>query len=176
MVEIAASSFAVDAGLKSRLQGLARHILDERNRRQGYFPRLLFDEAPWQMLLLLYVSETSRLSSESLSRSVPAQPATGNRWIDYLAAEDLVTRRAEPSDRSRSMVELAPKGIGLLELYLGDRLERGMLRTKPDLEAAQPGRSGTSVGIIVLVTAALSAGVTYLATSLGALAKAFDWN
>lgn len=175
-MEIAASSFAVDDGRKGRLQDLARHILDERNRRQKYFPQVLFDEAPWQMLLILYASETSRLSSDSLRRSVREQPATGNRWIDYLSAEGLVTRRTEPSDESRSMVELAPKGVGLLELYLRERLERGELRAGQQGEPAHSRRSEMPIAIAVLVTAALSGGITYLAMSFGALAGAFAGN
>jgi DNA-binding HxlR family transcriptional regulator len=176
MVEIAASSFAVDGGRKSRLQGLARHILEEQDRREDYFPDVRVDEVPWRMLLLLYVSGTGRLSSESLWRSVPASPATASRWIDYLASEKLVTRHVEPSDKSRSMVELTPNGIGLLDLYLGDRLQRGAVRTEPCPENARSGRSGTPVGIVVLVTAALSAGITYLLTSFGAFARILDWD
>ena len=164
-MEIASSAFATDDGTKGRLQDLARHILDERDRRQWYFPRILFDEMPWQMLLLLYVSETSRLSSESLCRSVLAQPSAGNRWIDYLASEDLVTRHVEPSDESRSMVELAPKGLDMLELYLSDRLQRGELRAKPNQEAAHFMRSWIAVAVTVLVTAALSAGIVCLLIS-----------
>jgi hypothetical protein len=74
------------------------------------------------------------------------------------------------------MVELTPNGIGLLDLYLGDRLQRGGVRTEPCPENARSGRSGTPVGIVVLVTAALSAGITYLAMSFGALARVFAWN
>lgn len=173
-MEIATSSFELDNGTKGRLRGLARHILDERDRRQWYFPRVLFDEMPWQMLLALYVSETKRLSSECLCRSVLARPTTGNRWIDYLESEDLVTRHVEPSDKSRSMVELAPKSIELLELYLSDRLERGEFRTEPYGRAAHSRRSATFVVVIVLVTATLSAGITYLLMSLGAFARVLD--
>ena len=138
MVKIAASSFAADDGMKERLRDLARHILDEADRRHSYFPRFVFDDMPWRMLLILYVSETSRLSSESLRHGVLAPPSTGNRWIDYLASEGLVTRHVQPSDETRSMVELTPKGIGLLELYLGDRLQRAELRTGAHRSAAQP--------------------------------------
>jgi hypothetical protein len=174
MVEIAASSFAVNDGTKSRLQGLARHILDEQDRRQRYFPRVLFDDLPWRMLLTLYVSETGRLSSDFLWHSVLAPPATGSRWIDYLANEELVTRHIEPSDKLRSMVELSPKGIGLLDLYLKDRLRLGELWAKPSQEKAGARKGGASVGVILLVTAALSAGITYFLTSLGAIATRLD--
>lgn len=176
MMEIAASSFAVDNGMKSRLQALARQILDEQNRRQRYFPRVLFDEVPWQMLLVLYVSETSRLSSDSLMRSALAPAATGSRWIDYLAAEGLVTRRAEPSNKARSMVELAPKGICLMELYLKDRLQRGELGTGARQSEARSRRSGTPLALVVLAAAALSAGMTYLVTSFRTVARVLDWN
>lgn len=169
MMEIAPSSFAVDSGMKDRFQGLARKILEEQGRRREYFPKDLFDDVPWRMLLILYVSGTARLSSESLWRSSLARPAEGNRWIDYFANEGLVTRHVEPSDRARSMVELTPKGVGMLDLYLRDRLQRGEFRTVP-LEKACPGRAGFPSVVVVLVTAAVSAGITYLATKFGGLA------
>ena len=164
-MEINTSSFAANDGTKRQLQDLARHILDERDRCKWYFPRLLFDEVPWQMLLVLYVSETSRLSSESLCGSILAPLTAGNRWIDYLAREDLVTQHVEPSDRSRSIVELAPKGLSSLELYLTDRLQRAEERSKTNLEVVNSTRPTLSLGLIALVIAALSAGVTYLLIS-----------
>jgi DNA-binding MarR family transcriptional regulator len=174
MVKIDASSFAQDRGLKSRLRALARDMLDEQDRRQRYFPRVLFDELPWRILLTLYVSETGRLSSDFLWQSLLAQPAAGSRWIDYLASEDLVTRHVEPSDKSRSMVELSPKGIGLLDLYLEDRLRLDELRTEPGRMNSLLAKSRRSVGFIMLVTAALSAGFTYFLTALGAGATGLD--
>ncbi len=172
-MEINAFSFATNDEKKRRLQHLARHILDERERRQWYFPRVLFDELPWQMLLLLYLSETSRLSSEALCNGVLARPATGNRWIDYLASEGLVTQHFDPSDNSRSMVELAPKGLDLLQLYLSDRLQRGELQTEPKARVTHFARSAR-VAILVLVAAVLSAIATYVLTSLGAVPKILD--
>ena len=166
MMKIAASSFATDDGTKGRLQDLARHILDERDRRQWYFPRILFDEMPWQILLILYVAETGRLSSDCLWRSLLVQPSTGNRWIDYLESEEVVTRHVEPSDKSRSMVELAPKGMGLLDLYLGDRLRRSELPTGWSQEATRSRTPGTPGAIVTLA----SAGISHLLTSIGALA------
>jgi DNA-binding MarR family transcriptional regulator len=174
MMKIAASSFALDRGLKSRLQALARHMLDEQDRRQRYFPQALFDELPWRILLALYVSETGRLSSDFLWQSLLAQPAAGSRWIDYLASEDLVTRHVEPSDKSRSMVELSPKGFGLLDLYLEDRLRLDELRTGPGPVNGPSGKSRRSVGFMMLATAALSAGLTYFLTALGAGATGLD--
>jgi hypothetical protein len=174
MMKIAASSFALDRGLKSRLQALARDMLDEQDRRQRYFPRVLFDELPWRILLTLYVSGTGRLSSDFLWQHLLAQPAAGSRWIDYLASEDLVTRHVEPSDKSRSMVELSPKGIGLLDLYLEDRLQLGEVRSGPGPKHIFRGKSGRSVGFMMLVTAALSAGFTYFLTAPGAGATGLD--
>lgn len=169
MLKIAASSFATDDGTKGRLQDLARHILDERDRRQWYFPRILFDELPWQILLILYVAETGRLSSDCLWHSLLVQPSTGNRWIDYLESEELVTRHVEPSDKSRSMVELAPKGMGLLDLYLGDRLRRSELPTGWRHGATRSGRQRSPAAIVMPAAAALSAGISHILTSIGAL-------
>lgn len=165
MVEIANSSFRMDTHLKGQLQDLARYILDERERREWYFPRILFNETPWQMLLVLYLSETGRLSSDALFNSVLVSPSTGSRWIEYLANEDLVTRHAEPSEESRSMVELAPKGLNLLQLYLSDRLLRAEQRYKPNEETSHSTKARIGIGIAMLFTAALSAGICFLLTS-----------
>ena len=165
MAEIANSSFKMDADLNAQLQDLARHILDERARREWYFPRVLFNETPWQMLLVLYVSETRRMSSDGLSNSVVVSPSTGLRWIEYLANEELVTQHAEPSDKSRSMVELAPKGLNLLQLYLSDRLMRAEQRYRPIDNESHSTKSRIAIGLALLVTAALSAGLSFLLTS-----------
>jgi DNA-binding MarR family transcriptional regulator len=172
-VKIVTTPLAANDETKRRLRDLARHVLDERDRRQWYFPRVLFDEIPWQMLLVLYVSETTRLSSDSLCHSVLAQPTTGNRWIDYLASADLVTRHVEPSDHSRSIVELTPKGLELLELYLSDRLEREVPTRQPD-GSVHSKRSPGFVAVWVLAIAALSAAITYLLTSFG-IVRLLDW-
>jgi hypothetical protein len=164
MVQIDNASFSVNGGLKSPLQDLARHILDERDRRQWYFPRVFFDEAPWQLLLVLYVSDTRRLSSEALANSLLQSRSATSRWIDYLETEGLITRRVEPSDKSRSMVELTPLAVGILDLYLSDRLQRAEQRSKPAERRSQPVGSQLTVGIVVLVTAILSAGIIYLLT------------
>ena len=163
-VEVDNSQFAVDRALKARLQELARHILDERDRRHWYFPRAMFDETPWQMLLVLYVSDSHRQSSQSLSSSVLAAPSTGSRWIDYLATEDLVTRHVA-DDESRSMVELTPKGLSSLELYLTDRQLRTAQHNKPKHAAAGAVRSRLSLALVALLSGILCGGIIYLLTS-----------
>jgi DNA-binding MarR family transcriptional regulator len=164
MAQIDNASFSVD-GDKGRLQDLARHILDERDRRQWYFPRVFFDEAPWQLLLVLYVSDTRRLSSEALENSILQSRSAISRWIDYLETEALITRRAEPSDKSRSMVELTPLALRLLDLYLSDRIQRTVQKNETADRAAQLARSKLSVGLVVLLLAILTAGIIHILTA-----------
>lgn len=158
-MEVDNSQFAVGDVAKTSLQDLASHILDERDRRHWYFPAAMFDEAPWQMLLILYASDARRLSSESLSSTVLAPPSTGSRWIDYLETEGLVTRHAEPSDETHSMVELAPKGLTLLELYLNDRFQRAQQWNKQTHVNSGNASSRILIALAYVVVGALAGGL-----------------
>lgn len=156
------SLFAIDDQLRNRLRSLAHYILNERERRYWFLPRGMFDETPWQMLLLLYVSETQKLPLATLADSLMITPECASRWINYLDLESLVTRYDDPSARSKTVVELAPKGQRSLEMYLADRLARFESQSQRKMDPHSTRRSQLIVIFLIGIAAALAAWVTCL--------------
>lgn len=98
-----------------------RQLLDQRRKRIAIFGRQMFAEPAWEMLLLLYLSETGqRLTQSSLTELSGASRSTGMRWIEYLADHGLVVREDHPTDKRRNFVNLSEKGRDLLNLYLSE--------------------------------------------------------
>jgi hypothetical protein len=141
-----------------RLKQLARHILEERERRQWHFPRALFDEIPWETLLFLYESQPAPLSKAELVEAMLVAPELVDRWADYLEREGLLIKLPAPGGATD--FRLAPRGLSSLELYLLDRLIRS---GGADPRTAAQGRArlpNWGVGLLLLGTAALSAAAT----------------
>lgn len=150
---------AGQAPAENRLQDLARYILEERERRRWHFPRAVFDEIPWEILLLLYASESRSLSRDALVNGILVAPAVVDRWIDYLEREALLHRIRESGESAA--FQLAPAGLASLELYLRDRLQRaeaGDAARKPGDGAGLP---GWCVALLLLAAALLSAAMTW---------------
>lgn len=149
---------AGEAQAQHRLQGLARYILDERERRRWHFPRAVFDEIPWEILLLLYASESRSLSKTALVNGLLVSPDLVGRWIDYLEREVLL-KRSQDHDGSPAL-ELTPGGLASLELYLLDRLQRSGagVMVGPHKPASLP---AWGIALLVLVTAILSVAATW---------------
>ncbi len=137
---------------------MARYILEERDRRRWHFPRAVFDEIPWEILLLLYVSDSRSLSKSALVNGILVSPESVDRWIDYLEREALLRRSQDPD--GSAALELTPVGLASLELYLLDRLQRSEANT-----IAGP-RKGASlpawvIVLLLLGTAILSIAITW---------------
>lgn len=106
------------------LRILARQIIDERERRNWFFPKATFGESAWEMLLLLYTSDTHSLSSQILFNATLSTPTLGERWLDFLQDEGLIMKIDGFLEEARGSVALTPKALHALELYLSDRLHR----------------------------------------------------
>lgn len=150
---------AGDVSTEDRLQELARYILEERERRRWHFPRAVFDEIPWEMLLLLYASESKSLSKAALVNGILVSPKLVDRWTDYLEREGLL-RRTRDADGPPAL-KLTPEGLYSLELYLLDRLQRES-NTFGNRPAAATGMPGWAVGLLMFGTAVLSGAMTLL--------------
>lgn len=101
------------------LAAKARQILDARERRTRLFGRAMFGEPAWDMLLLLYVSESGRRQTVTrLAHLSGASKGTALRWLDYLLHQNLVRREPHPTDRRAAFVELTDKGRSALDRYL----------------------------------------------------------
>jgi hypothetical protein len=135
---------------EDRLRALALYILEERERRRWHFPRAVFDEVPWEMLLLLYASRSGPLSAVSIANGIFAAPDVVDRWIDYLEREGLVERRP-----GKAALRLTDSGLSSLELYLRDRLQRAGPADEGSIGGAR-GLYGLRLALLLLATAILS--------------------
>jgi hypothetical protein len=150
---------AGQAPTEERLQGLARYILEERARRRWHFPRVVFDEIPWEMLLLLYASESRSLSKAALVNGILVAPEVVDRWIDYLELEGLITRLHDPGGSAG--LQLTSAGLASLELYLSDRLQRAEDVSSGRRRGEGAGLPGWAVALLLLGTAILSGAMSW---------------
>jgi DNA-binding MarR family transcriptional regulator len=114
-----------------QLIALARNSIRARRIRKGSLPGEMFGEPAWDMLLTLYVGSQSgaRQTVSNLSRSSGSSPTTALRWIDYLEGQAFVARRASPTDRRITYVDLTDAGRNAVEEYFATLLAEGVIST-----------------------------------------------
>lgn len=114
-----------------RLIAFARNTIRARRIRKGLLPGDMFGEPAWDMLLTLYVGSRSgaRQTVSNLSRSSGSSPTTALRWIDYLEGQAFVARRASPTDRRITYVDLTDAGRNAVEDYFAKLLAEGVIST-----------------------------------------------
>ena len=107
------------AGLsREELIGRARQQIAHRKRRAQHFPKGIFGEPAWDMLLVLYVSDT--LAPETirdLREQAGLTHSTALRWLDYLESQQLITRRSHLTDKRSAYVELTERARERLDQY-----------------------------------------------------------
>jgi len=98
---------------------LAKGIIRARNARTRFFPRGLFSEPAWDILLELYAAELAqrRVAAGQLCSHAGLAPTTGLRWLGILEASRLIMRHADPLDARRSFVALSSEGQQAMESY-----------------------------------------------------------
>jgi DNA-binding MarR family transcriptional regulator len=107
-------------GDRDRLAARASAIFAERHRRREFFPPTLFNEAGWDMLLAVYITDFAggRQTVGKLISWIGAPHSTSIRWIDYLENHRLIARQENPDNRRIVFVDLTDKGRELLGRYL----------------------------------------------------------
>lgn len=95
-----------------------------RRNRERYFRSELFGEAPWDILLDLYINEVRSKSisvtSACLASNVP--PTTALRYIQELEQDGLVVREEDKRDLRRRYLKLSSSGRNKLEAYLAAQM------------------------------------------------------
>lgn len=107
-----------------QLIALARNTIRARRNRKRALPAEMFGEPAWDMLLTLYVGSQSgaRQTVSNLSMSSGSAATTALRWIDYLEGQAFVTRRASPTDRRITFIDLTEAGRLAVEKYFANLL------------------------------------------------------
>jgi hypothetical protein len=79
---------------------VARNILSLRSFREENFPRALFDEYAWNMLLLLFVGLANNevVTERSLIKQADVTHNAGRRWIAHLVSDGQVVARNDGDD------------------------------------------------------------------------------
>ena len=111
--------------MQLRLVNIARTSLSVRRRRSDYLHRAMLGEPAYDMLLGLYVAEAEgeSLTAARLADRAGVAPSSALRWIDYLAAKELIVREPHPSRKRASVLKLSCKGRAALEGIFRSMLE-----------------------------------------------------
>jgi hypothetical protein len=101
----------------------ARQMFAVRQRRCGFFPRSIFGEPGWDILLALYIHDSHiRLSITQLGQLVDTPATTVLRWLTYLEGEELILIRKHGHDRRTSMLQLTENGRSRMASFFQDVL------------------------------------------------------
>jgi hypothetical protein len=104
--------------------GQVRAIIRARRLRDQYFGAELFADPAWDILLDLFAAqlEKRKVAVSSLCIAAAVPPTTALRWIKTLTDLGLLVRAADPQDRRRVYIELAPKTAERVEACLSAAL------------------------------------------------------
>ena len=96
-----------------------RGAIRARRLRDQYFPKDLFADPAWDMLLDLFAArlEGMTVSVSSLCIAAAVPPTTALRWITAMTDAGLLMRREDPSDRRRAFVALTAQAVAGMERY-----------------------------------------------------------
>lgn len=99
---------------------LAQRILGARRVRAEHLNAPIFSEPAWDMLLELYIRETSGASSTTAQLySVQGAPSsTASRWLDVLESAGLIARRRILINGNSELIHLTSRGRTALDDYL----------------------------------------------------------
>ena len=110
-----------DATSDPPLKTIAQAWVHALRARNATFPRALFADPAWNMLLDLYLAKCDdkeiSVSSVCIAASVPA--TTALRWIGTLEKHGLVVSDAHPWDGRKRLVRISNTGATLVETALG---------------------------------------------------------
>ncbi len=98
----------------------ARQILARRRLRETIFKSTLFGEPAWEMLLELYIRESSgaSITTDELKKAAGGPLSTSARWLKMLERDYLIIRRPHPVDHGTEFVDLTSEAKEALETYL----------------------------------------------------------
>jgi hypothetical protein len=103
------------------LTELAIVMLRLRQSRSAMLPPDLFGgEQPWDFLLLLFVADGrgKRLTGRMILDRTGGSERTGQRWLSYLAAQDLIV--GDGDGQLDDALTLTQAGLHRLELWLAE--------------------------------------------------------
>jgi hypothetical protein len=120
--------FAEIAGSGEIDANMVRNLIRIRRLRDQFFPRELFADPAWDMLLDLMAArlEHSRVAVSSLCIAAAVPATTALRWIRTLTEHGLFVRRADPEDGRRIFIELSDSASEALAAYFHTAQQLGL--------------------------------------------------
>lgn len=102
-----------------RLRMIASEMYRRRFSRSRFLKGAMFGEPAWDMLLALYVAESTgaRYTVTQLSSYAASPATTALRWIDYLESHHYVVRVPSLEDRRCFFLELSDDARTDLDAY-----------------------------------------------------------
>jgi len=96
-----------------------RAIVSARRERNRCFPRDLFSDPAWDILLELHAAhmDQQRLSVSDVCVAAAVPGTTALRWMGILERNGLLIRRSDPLDGRRVFVQLSADGVAAMESY-----------------------------------------------------------
>ena len=101
---------------------MAEKLYSDRRRRDEYFPRGLFGEPAWDLLLALFIAreEGRDLDLPKAYQAAKVDSGDGPALIDRLVAAGMVVRGRGQHDKRRNTVVLTDQAVERLSNYLVD--------------------------------------------------------
>jgi DNA-binding transcriptional ArsR family regulator len=108
------------------LHALASALHDAAQARREFFPRELFADPAWDIMLGLYCAHGrgEKINVTTLGQSVGLAQTTSLRWVKELANTGLVERIRDPRNRRRVFVNLTALAYEKMTLWLGQTRDR----------------------------------------------------
>lgn len=104
---------------KLDLQKHIKKMINDRRRRERYFPPDMFADPAWDMLLDLYLNRLNgnvvSVSSLCIASAIPA--TTALRWIKSMTDNGYFERSADPDDGRRIYVHLSAMALEKMNGY-----------------------------------------------------------
>lgn len=117
---------STSAERNSTVQLARRTFLARRARGRFFVGGAMFGEPAWDMLLALYITESSERQSVTNLVGLSGVPSTtALRWIDHLVDQGFASRRPHMTDRRMCFIEITDKGRERLDAYFSTLLEKG---------------------------------------------------
>lgn len=106
---------------REQLVARARREIANRKKRMQQFPKGMFGEPAWDILLVLYVTDGFAPETiRDLRELSGLTHTTALRWLDYLESHQLIARKSHPSDKRSAYIQLTPQATDKLDQYFAD--------------------------------------------------------
>jgi DNA-binding MarR family transcriptional regulator len=98
---------------------IARMMFEGRNARARLFPRSMFNEPAWDMLLALYLAKEAPAATD-LAKWTNTPLTTATRWIVYLEVHRLISRGPCAADRRVQRIRLTDQARTKIKTLLSE--------------------------------------------------------